>query len=137
VRGAADPNPRQGPAGPNGSVRSDSTQSDLEVPHAAPPTTRGAGQTVAIVAAFDHPDAESDLAHDRGFFGLPACTSANGCFRKVNQRGGSAPPRADAGWGHDVTSGANGSCGGSYLCTAMRGYDGPSGLGTPNGIGAF
>jgi hypothetical protein len=33
--------------------------------------------------------------------------------------------------------GANGSCGASYLCTAMRGYDGPSGLGTPNGSGAF
>ena len=37
----------------------------------------------------------------------------------------------------DVTSGANGSCGGSYLCTAMPGYDGPTGLGTPNGIGDF
>ena len=31
----------------------------------------------------------------------------------------------------DVTSGSNGSCGGSYLCTAEPGYDGPSGLGTP------
>lgn len=37
----------------------------------------------------------------------------------------------------DVRSGGNGSCGGSYLCTATRGYDGPTGLGTPNGIGAF
>ena len=37
----------------------------------------------------------------------------------------------------DVTSGSNGSCGGSYLCTAGPGYDGPTGLGTPNGIGAF
>src|SRR6266545_2083922 len=275
---------------------------DLRSAYALPSTTRGAGQTVAIVAAFDHPDAESDLAHYRSFFGLPSCTRANGCFRKVNQRGGSTPPRADAGWAqeisldldmvsavcprchlllveadsnslanlaaagdsgfglsfpassqyvtavggtrltrssnargwtesvwsgtgsgcsrvfpkpswqtdggcsgrtvadvsavadpatgvamyhtfgvrggpwfkaggtsvsapiiagvyalagnagsvrygsfpyshtgalHDVTSGANGSCGGSYLCTAMRGYDGPSGLGTPNGSGAF
>jgi len=33
----------------------------------------------------------------------------------------------------DVTSGSNGSCGGSYLCTAGAGYDGPTGLGTPNG----
>jgi hypothetical protein len=32
----------------------------------------------------------------------------------------------------DVTSGSNGSCGGSYLCTAGPGYDGPTGLGTPN-----
>jgi subtilase family serine protease len=37
----------------------------------------------------------------------------------------------------DVTSGSNGSCGGSYLCTAGPGYDGPTGLGTPNGSGAF
>jgi subtilase family serine protease len=38
---------------------------------------------------------------------------------------------------YDVLSGSNGSCGGSYLCTAAAGYDGPTGLGTPNGIGAF
>ncbi len=38
---------------------------------------------------------------------------------------------------HDVFGGSNGSCGGSYLCTGVTGYDGPSGLGTPNGTGAF
>jgi hypothetical protein len=38
---------------------------------------------------------------------------------------------------NDVLSGTNGSCGGSYLCTAMLGYDGPTGLGTPHGTGAF
>jgi subtilase family serine protease len=38
---------------------------------------------------------------------------------------------------NDVTSGSNGSCGGTYLCTAVTGYDGPTGLGTPNGAGAF
>jgi Subtilase family len=37
----------------------------------------------------------------------------------------------------DVTSGNNGSCGGSYFCTAMPGYDGPTGLGTPNGPSSF
>jgi subtilase family serine protease len=37
----------------------------------------------------------------------------------------------------DVTSGSNGSCGGSYLCTGKVGYDGPTGLGTPNGSSAF
>lgn len=37
----------------------------------------------------------------------------------------------------DVTSGSNGSCGGKYLCTAKPGYDGPTGLGTPNGATAF
>ena len=38
---------------------------------------------------------------------------------------------------HDVTSGSNGSCSPAYLCTAAAGYDGPTGLGTPNGTGAF
>jgi subtilase family serine protease len=38
---------------------------------------------------------------------------------------------------HDVTSGSNGSCGGSYLCTAKTGYDGPTGNGTPKGTSAF
>jgi len=38
---------------------------------------------------------------------------------------------------NDVTSGSNGSCSGSYLCTAGAGYDGPTGLGTPSGLGAF
>jgi subtilase family serine protease len=37
----------------------------------------------------------------------------------------------------DITSGSNGSCGGAYLCTAGTGYDGPTGVGTPDGTGAF
>jgi subtilase family serine protease len=37
----------------------------------------------------------------------------------------------------DVTGGSNGSCGGSYLCTAITGYDGPTGLGSPNGVTGF
>jgi hypothetical protein len=38
---------------------------------------------------------------------------------------------------NDVTSGANGSCGGSYLCTAGTAYDGPTGVGTPKALPAF
>jgi len=38
---------------------------------------------------------------------------------------------------YDVTSGSNGTCSPLYLCTARAGYDGPTGLGTPNGITAF
>jgi subtilase family serine protease len=37
----------------------------------------------------------------------------------------------------DVAGGSNGFCGGDYLCTGVQGYDGPTGLGTPNGAGAF
>jgi len=38
---------------------------------------------------------------------------------------------------NDVTSGSNGNCGGTYLCTGVAGYDGPTGLGTPNGTTSF
>jgi subtilase family serine protease len=38
---------------------------------------------------------------------------------------------------HDVTAGSNGTCGGSPICTAMPGWDGPTGLGSPMGPGAF
>jgi subtilase family serine protease len=39
----------------------------------------------------------------------------------------------------DVVGGTNTNrrCSPSYLCTAVAGYDGPTGLGTPNGTGAF
>ncbi|GAA4604694.1 peptidase S8 [Actinoallomurus liliacearum] len=46
-------------------------------------------------------------------------------------------PYGRAGALHDVTSGSNGSCTPEYLCTAGPGYDGPTGLGTPNGVTAF
>lgn len=38
---------------------------------------------------------------------------------------------------NDIISGKNGRCGGTYLCKAVPGYDGPTGLGTPNGVGGF
>jgi subtilase family serine protease len=37
----------------------------------------------------------------------------------------------------DVTSGNDGSCSPSQLCTARSGWDGPTGYGTPDGVGAF
>src|SRR5580700_2388381 len=61
--------------------------------------TRGAGDTVAIIDAGDDPAAESDLAVFRSAYGLPACTTANGCFEKVNQSGQSAPlPAPNSVW---------------------------------------
>ena len=64
-----------------------------------PSTSASGGKTVAIVAAYDDPTAEADLATYRKQFGLPACTSASGCFTKVNQTGASSPlPAASAGW---------------------------------------
>ncbi len=46
-------------------------------------------------------------------------------------------PYANTGELFDVTTGSNGSCSPSQLCTARAGWDGPTGLGTPNGVGAF
>jgi len=37
---------------------------------------------------------------------------------------------------HDVTSGSNGSCS-TIMCKGAVGYDGPTGVGTPKGVGAF
>jgi subtilase family serine protease len=65
--------------------------------------TGGAGQTVAIVDAYDDPYAESELATYRSQFGLPPCTTANGCFKKVNQNGAPSPlPPADSGWAVEI-----------------------------------
>src|SRR5205085_7303578 len=68
------------------------------------PAGAGAGRTVAIVDAFDDPGAEHDLGIWRAQFGLPPCTTANGCFRKVNQFGADGPlPRPDEGWGLEIS----------------------------------
>ena len=79
------------------------TPADLQSAYGLPSGTAGAGQTVAIVDAYDLPTAEADLAAYRSQFGLPACTTANGCFRKVNQNGSTSPyPAADSGWGGEI-----------------------------------
>ena len=62
----------------------------------------GADQTVAVVDAYDLPTAESDLAYYRAHYGLPPCTTASGCFRKVNQNGGTSYPAEDTGWGDEI-----------------------------------
>ncbi|MFC1404220.1 MULTISPECIES: putative Ig domain-containing protein [Streptacidiphilus] len=67
------------------------------------PANGGAGATVAIVDAQDDPNAESDLAAYRTQYGLSACTTANGCFKKVNQTGGTSYPTADSGWAGEIS----------------------------------
>jgi subtilase family serine protease len=62
-----------------------------------------ASQTIAIVDAYDDGSAESDLAVYRSTFGLPACTTANGCFKKVDQNGGTSYPRGDASWAEEIS----------------------------------
>jgi subtilase family serine protease len=60
-------------------------------------------QVIAIVDAFDDPTAEQDLAVYRSQFGLPACTTANGCFRKVDQNGGTNYPKASGSWAQEIS----------------------------------
>jgi subtilase family serine protease len=62
-----------------------------------------ASQTIGIVDAYDAPNAESDLAVYRSQFGLPACTTANGCFRKVDQNGGTNYPHRNTGWAQEIS----------------------------------
>ncbi len=75
------------------------TPADLQSAYALPSSTAGAGQTVAIVDAYDDPNVEANLAVYRAEFGLPPCTTANGCFRKVGQDGSTNYPHTrDQGW---------------------------------------
>src|SRR5436305_4683680 len=64
----------------------------------------GGAQTVAIVDAYDDSTAEADLGAYRSQYGLPSCTTANGCFKKVNQSGvqGSYPAN-NQGWGLEIS----------------------------------
>ncbi len=66
-------------------------------------TASSHGRTVAIVDAYDDPKAEADLGVYRRQFGLPACTTANGCFTKVNQTRRRDPPQADGGWAQEIS----------------------------------
>jgi subtilase family serine protease len=61
---------------------------------------RGKGQTVAIVDAYNDPDAASNLATYRKYYKLPACTAASGCFKQVSQNGKASPlPAGNTSWG--------------------------------------
>jgi subtilase family serine protease len=65
--------------------------------------SNGGNETVAIVDAMDDPNAASDLATYRSTYGLPACGTANNCFRKVSQTGGTSYPSGNSGWGEEIS----------------------------------
>lgn len=68
------------------------------------PNSGGSGKTVALIDANDDPYAESDLATYRAQYGLPPCTTANGCFRKVNQQGQQSNyPAASSDWAGEIS----------------------------------
>jgi hypothetical protein len=87
----------------SGQFRSDSTPAgygpaDLQSAYGLP-ANGGVGKTVAIWGAqADYPNAESDLAVYRSQYGLPPCTSQNGCFTKIDGSGGTnyPPPGSDS-----------------------------------------
>ncbi|MEV5386304.1 hypothetical protein [Streptomyces sp. NPDC052721] len=63
------------------------------------PSTGGTGMTVAIVDAYNDPNAEADLGTYRSTYGLSSCTKANGCFKQVSQTGSTTSlPANDTGW---------------------------------------
>ncbi len=63
-------------------------------------SAQGQGQTIAIVDAFDDPRIEADLAVFSKQFGLPACTTKNGCFKKIYAK--KKKPPTDAGWSGEI-----------------------------------
>jgi subtilase family serine protease len=66
--------------------------------------SNGSGETIAIVDAYDDPNAEADLATYRDHYGLSECTTANGCFKKVSQTGSTTSlPSADSGWAGEIS----------------------------------
>ncbi len=56
-------------------------------PGERPEAPASAPQTIALVDAYNDPEAEADLAVYDKEFGIEACTAANGCFKQVNQQG--------------------------------------------------
>jgi hypothetical protein len=72
---------------------------------ATPPTP----QTIALVDAYDDATIEHDLEVFDNQFGLPACSAANGCFRKLNQSGKASPLPASSGekergWAQEIAT---------------------------------
>lgn len=76
--------------------------SDLRAAYSLP-ETGGADQLVAVVVAFSNPKVEADLAEYRAQYGLPACTTASGCLKIVNQDGAASPlPEPNERWGLEM-----------------------------------
>ncbi len=72
---------------------------DLKAAYAIPAGT--GTPPIVTTDAYGYTNAEADLGVYRAQYGLPACTTANGCFKKVDQNGGTAYPRDDTGWSQE------------------------------------
>jgi IPT/TIG domain-containing protein len=76
---------------------------DLQSAYDLPSATNGTGRTIAVVDAYNDPDAASNLATYRSTYGLPTCTTVSGCFRQVNQSGGTALPADNVTWASEIS----------------------------------
>jgi subtilase family serine protease len=63
-------------------------------------SNQGTGQIIGIADAYDDPNAEADLTVFDAQFGLPACTSSNGCFRKIYGNG--HKPATNSNWSVEI-----------------------------------
>jgi subtilase family serine protease len=61
---------------------------DFAAAYNLPAATTGPANTIAILDEGAYPTLEGDLGAYRAQYGLPACTTANGCFKQVNEHGG-------------------------------------------------
>ncbi|HEV3153661.1 MAG TPA: S53 family peptidase [Candidatus Baltobacteraceae bacterium] len=77
--------------------------SELQAAYNLPSSTAGKGETIAIVIPYDDPNAELDLGVYRLMFGLPACTSLNGCFHKYFKDGSTHTAPANMAWGAEMS----------------------------------
>jgi hypothetical protein len=73
--------------------------SDLRSAYGLQSATQGMRQTVAIITYTDDPSAAADLSTYRSQYGLPACTTSNGCFQQIDQAPGIQP---DSGWAREA-----------------------------------
>lgn len=80
-------------------LRPQDLHSAYELPANAPTV-----QTIALVDGYDDPTAEADLKVYDEEFHLPACTTANHCFSKINQEGQSSPlPETEGDWATEIS----------------------------------
>ena len=71
---------------------------DIEAAYNLPSSSKGSGQIVAIVDAYDNPNVASDLAVYRRHYGLPKAK-----FYKYNQDGQQSHyPKGNVGWGEEI-----------------------------------
>lgn len=109
--------------------------------------TTCSGRAIADVAAVADPNPGLAIydSYSNGGWGVVGGTSAAApIIASVYAMAGlatttSSPnsyPYSDRGFMWDVTGGSNGTCG-DYRCNGVAGYDGPTGVGSPNGLNAF